>query len=67
MDIGGQAVGLVVEGERAAVPTLEEIEGRSGQEKVRRVDRVASLEVVYRGGEGLRLLEDERVADVVDV
>ena len=40
---------------------LDEIVRRSGQEKVRRVDRVAGPETADRGGEGLRLLEHERV------
>ena len=39
----------------------------AGLEKVRRVDRVAGPETADRGGEGLRLLEDERVrAGLVD-
>jgi hypothetical protein len=68
MDIGGQAP--VVQGEPAARASriLDEIEGRGGQEKVRRVDRVAGPEAVDRTGEVLRLLESEqnRAAEVFD-
>ena len=67
-DIGGKTP--VVQGERAARHRriLDEIERRCpGEEKVRRVDCVAGPETPG-GGEGLRLLEDERVrAALVDV
>ncbi len=60
-DIGSQT--RVVQGERAAGAhrILEETVRRRRLDKVRRVDRVAGPETADRGGEGLRLLERERV------
>ena len=62
LDIGGQTT-RVVQGERAAGAhrILDETVRRRRLEKVRRVDRVAGPETADRGGEGLRLLERERV------
>ena len=68
LDIGGQTLASC----RVSVPPVPpefstKLKRRSGQEKVRRVDRVAGPETADRAGELLRLLEDERVrAGLVD-